>query len=306
MAGSATATELTVAVGTGVAAAALVAIAVVLRRSADPRRRRAAGAVLAVAVGHVAAAGTALAGWADLDWPLVAVIGGLAASGAAIGFRVLHAALLTQASLLAAVTGLAAVTLSWLESIVAPGPGFTESGTPITAGRPDPILLAVAAGAWWLAFAVGLGLLGLREARGARADEEASARRAGFTRLWAGLVATAGLASAILRSDYLGGDVYGRVLEPWVGDFAMVILAVVLVERAFRRGASTFVYAAALALVIALTDFNFTYLSDTTEAGLLVEGIILLGAGLATDRLRRRLGPGGAGAGGAVTSPLSA
>lgn len=289
-AGEATATERTIAVGAGIAAAALTAIAVVLLRSTDPRRRRAVGVVLATAAGHVAAAGTALGGWADINWPLVAVIGALAATAAAVAYRYLHASLLTQATLLAALTGLAATSLSWLESIVAPDLGFTPSGNPITGDRPEPVILAVAAAAWWLAVAVGLGLLGLREARAARDGDEAAGRRAGLTRLWAGLLATAGLASAILRSDYLGSDTYGRVLEPWIGDLALVALAAVLVERAFRRGASTFVYAAALALMIGLSDFNFSYLSDSTEAGLLVEGLILLAAGFGADRLRRRLG----------------
>jgi len=303
-AGSATATELTIAIGTGLAAAVLTAIAVVLSRSADLRRRRAAGAVFAVAAGHVAAAGTALGGWANVEWPLVAVIGAVAASAAAVAYRYLHAALLTQATLLAALTGLAAVTLSWLESIVAPDLGFTPTSNPITTGRPEPVLLAVAAAAWWLVVATGLGLLGLREARIAqtgRTGADAAGRRAGLTRLWAGLLATAGLASAILRSDYLGDGGYGRVLEPWVGDLALVALAAILVERAFRRGASTFVYAAALALMIGLSDFNFSYLSDSTEAGLLVEGLILLAAGFAADRLRRRLGAVHAGAGSSAT-----
>ena len=42
--------------------------------------------------------------------------------------------------------------------------------------------------------------------------------------------------------------------------------------------------------MIALSDFNFAYLSSTTEVGLLIEGLILIAAGLAADRLRRRLG----------------
>ena len=62
------------------------------------------------------------------------------------------------------------------------------------------------------------------------------------------------------------------------------------VERAFRRDANTFVYTAALGLMVALSDFNFTYLSSSTELGLLIEGTILLGAGFAADRLRRRIG----------------
>jgi hypothetical protein len=110
------------------------------------------------------------------------------------------------------------------------------------------------------------------------------------TRLWAGLVAVIGLASAVTRSSYDSAAGYARAIEPWVGDLAIILLAAILVERAFRRDASTYVYAAALGLMIALTDFNFTYLSSSTDVGLLIEGIILLVAGIGADRLRRRIG----------------
>ena len=75
-------------------------------------------------------------------------------------------------------------------------------------------------------------------------------------------------------------------MEPWIGDLALLVLAAILVERAFRRDATSFIYAAALGLMIALTDFNLTYLSDTTEVALLFEGLILLAVGFAADRLR--------------------
>ena len=83
-------------------------------------------------------------------------------------------------------------------------------------------------------------------------------------------------------------------MEPWVGDLALLVLSAILVERAFRRDATSFIYAAALGLMIALSDFNLTYLSDTTEAALLFEGLILLAVGFAADRLRRRIGRDGA------------
>ena len=67
-------------------------------------------------------------------------------------------------------------------------------------------------------------------------------------------------------------------------------LSLILLERAFRRDATAYVYAAALGLIVALTDFNLTYLSDSTEIGLAIEGAILLGVGLVADRLRRRIG----------------
>jgi hypothetical protein len=46
-------------------------------------------------------------------------------------------------------------------------------------------------------------------------------------------------------------------------------------------------------MITALTDFNFSYLSDQTEVGLLIEGLILLAVGFAADRIRRRLGRSG-------------
>ena len=67
-------------------------------------------------------------------------------------------------------------------------------------------------------------------------------------------------------------------------------MSAVLVERAFRRDATAYIYPAALGLIIALSDANVSYLSGGTEVALLVEGLILLGVGLAADRLRRRIG----------------
>ena len=62
--------------------------------------------------------------------------------------------------------------------------------------------------------------------------------------------------------------------------------------------------------MVALTDINVSYLSDSTAAALLVEGLILLGVGLAADRLRRRVGEVGPGssdedaAAGGVPAPV--
>ena len=71
---------------------------------------------------------------------------------------------------------------------------------------------------------------------------------------------------------------------------AVLVLSAVLVERAFRRDATSFIYAAALGLILALTDLNLSYLSSNTEVALLIEGLILLAVGVAADRLRRRIG----------------
>ena len=290
-AGFGAASDLPLALGWAAAAIALGVLGVVLR-SGDDRRRRAAGVMFALSVAHAGSAGAAMASLAGMEWPGAGAIGALVASAVAIGLRLLHPALLTQVALLISLTTLAGLLLSWLESVVVPQGQFDDIGNPIPVDGPDPLLLVVVSAAWWLALALIVGLIGLREANTA-GDDPAAGRRAALTRLWAGLVAVIGLATAVTRSGYSFDPVagnYGRVVEPWIGDMAILILAAVLVERAFRRDASTFVYAAALGLMIALSDFNFSYLSSSTELGLLIEGVILLGAGVGADRLRRRIG----------------
>jgi len=286
--------SLPIAVGAMVAATALAGLGVGLMRG-DARRRRAAGVMFALAVLHAGAAGTALAGGANVEWPLIGVVGAGIAMLVAIAVRLVHGALLTQFALLSSITCFALLLLTWLETAVFPGPTFDSVGQSIDPNRPNPLLLVVISGAWWLGLAVVIGFMGLREADGADEDP-AAGRRASLTRFWAGLVAVIGLATSVTRSDYTADfSAYVRVVEPWIGELAILALAAILVERAFRRDASTFVYAAALALIVALTDFNFTYLSTegdsgTNEIGLLIEGVILLGAGVAADRLRRRIG----------------
>lgn len=292
--------DLVSGVGAAIAAQVVTAVAFALRRG-DARRRRAAGAFLAVATGAFMLSGYSFASAARLEPVEINLVAASVATVAAIAFRVIHPALLTQATMLAAATALAAFVLDWLRSIVDVGVRFDESGNLVPTDRPDQLPLVIFAAAWWLAFAVILGGLALREAAGTQPDVAAARRRAGLTRLWAGLVAVIGLTTAVMRSDYRTANDYGRVLEPWIGDLALVVLAAVLVERAFRRDANAFILAAAIALIAALTDFNFTYLSSSTEVGLLIEGLILLGAGFAADRLRRRVGGSGVDPGRPIT-----
>jgi hypothetical protein len=49
-------------------------------------------------------------------------------------------------------------------------------------------------------------------------------------------------------------------------------------------------YAAALGLIVALTDLNVSYLSADTEIALVIEGVILLAVGYAANALRGRVG----------------
>ena len=171
----------------------------------------------------------------------------------------------------------------------------------MTQSGPDPIILVIASAAWWLAIAVGMGLLGLAEARNVgNPSDPTAASRAAITRFWAGLLAVIGLSTSISRSAPTASGEYVRVLEPLVGDIALLVLSAVLVERAFRREATSFIYAAALGLIVALTDINVSYMADSTSAALLVEGLILLAVGFGADRLRRRVGQTGPGSSGAV------
>jgi hypothetical protein len=275
--------------GTGFAAIVLAAIAVVLMRG-DARRRRAAGIAFLVATTLVATAAEFLAILLGLEGAVVAIVVAVLAVAAAALFRYLHSAVTTQVGLLATLTGLTAAVLSWLESLMVPGYGGFSGGSPI------PIGVVLVAAVMWLATGLGFGVLGLFEADREPIDPGAS-RRAAVTRLWAGLVAVIGLVSSMTRSGYVNGeDRYGRLIEPWIGDIAILVLVAVLVERAFRRDSTAFVIAGAIGLIAALTDFNFTYLSKSTDLGLLIEGAILLAVGFAGDRVRRRLDRSGGSA----------
>ena len=287
----------TLVIGTALQTVVLLAIGQRLR-TGDRRRGRAAGVMFLTASVHAGVAGGLAAGAIGLEWPASAVIGAIAAFVVALATRIVHPGLLTQVAVLGAVTAIAGTVLAWLQVAFFPPPDFSGE-FPVRTG-PDPIVLVVASAAWWLATAVIIGLIGLREA--GRADEDAGAgRRAGVSRLWAGMVAVVGLATAVTQGDMLASGDYGRVVEPWIADVALLVLAAVLIQRAFRRDDSAFVYPAALAMIIALTDFNISYLGGATEIGLLVEGLILLAVGFGAQRIRRMIG--GSGDAPAVTSP---
>jgi hypothetical protein len=195
---------------------------------------------------------------------------------------------LTQAAVLGSVVVLAQAVLAFLDEQVF----HLASGEP-GSGVGSPLTLIVLSAAFWLVIATGIALLGLREARaGDRSGDRAAYRRAALTRFWAGITAVVGLSTAVTRTGTLPNGEWGRFLEPIFAELALVVLAAVLVERAFRRNATSFMYAAALALIVALTDFNISYLAGSTEIALLVEGLILLGVGLAANQLRGRIGSG--------------
>jgi hypothetical protein len=273
--------------GTGGAAIAMAALGRFLMNG-DDRRRRAAGAAFLVAIVLVAGAAEFLVQLMSLHGPVTGIVVGLLAVAAAVVLRLGLPAVTTQLGLIGTLTGLAVAVMGWLQAVFVgefDGGGFTTEPTFAAA---EPVTFVLLSAGLWLVVALGLGLLGLFEARTGRTDA-AAARRAALTRFYAGLVGVIGLATAVTRNGSLGNGEYGRTLEPWIGDLALLVFAAVLVERAFRRNANAFIVAAGLALIVALTDFNFSYLSQSTDLGLLIEGAILLAVGFAGDRLRRRL-----------------
>jgi hypothetical protein len=287
--------------GTGV----LVALGLWLA-GGDARRRRAGGVLLLVAVN--AAAVTAgflfqLLGWSSGS-VMTAVIA-LVALVVAIFARRMVPAVTTQVGLLGGVTVFGATLMAVIRDLLdgtingVPTTGAIESFQPRIGDVGRDVLLPALG---WGAIAVIVGLIGLAEGRSGRA---AAQHRAGITRLWAGLVAVGGVAAAVTTTGFRGADDYGRVLEPWIADLVILAVAAVIVERAFRRDAAAFVIPAAIGLVTALTDFNFSYLADSTDVGLVSEGVILLGVGYAADRLRRRLGRDDGGASSDRAAPMT-
>lgn len=274
------------ALGHGLGAIVFTLLGAGLLRGSD-RARRAAGAAFIVAAG---ATGGALysAGLAftNLEPPLltlVAAAGGLVVMAI---FRWIHPGLLTHLGLIVGITQLAYATQGLVERALYPTDEFGAA----TGGGPEPIVKVVLTAGLWLLVALIVGLIGRREAAAGTIEAD---RRAALSRVWAGLVAVLGVTAAVITSSQYDPVTFEtrRVLEPAIGDLAILLVAVILLERAFRREASAFVYPAGLGVIIALTDLNASYLAKatSTEIALLVEGVILLVVGFAIERLRRRV-----------------
>jgi hypothetical protein len=273
--------------------AVVLALVGVYRRRGDERRSRAAGVSFATATAYAAVAiGSLIEVLAPaIDTVPMLALAGLFVTILALGFRRLHPAVLTQLTLLLALWGFAATSLAWLDQRIYPRTeAFDFSDPPLDSGM-AVLRVALTAG-WWLAWAVALGVIGLVEARSALSapDERRAAeadRRATASRFIAGLVAVSGTALAVTQTN--GSE---RVLPVWLGDLAILAVAAALVVFAFRRASSAYLYPAAIGLIGALSDLNARYIASSsgTAVALLVEGVILLAAGFAADRLRRRVG----------------
>ena len=250
----------------------------------DERAQRAAGVAFAVATGHVfGGLNQALQGRGDFRIAGVAASAGAAIT--AIVFRLRHAALLTQAALLVSLAVTAATAQDWLAPKVFGSGPFGELGG-------EPTLRGLATGAWWAAWALLFGLLARREGRGVGTTSsgdptrDAAARRVNLTRLAAGTTAIGGTAAAVAVMT----SGVGAGLPTWVGDLLILAVSGFLFVLASRIS-SVYLYPGALGVIVALTSLNSAYVAEQTGFGvaLLVEGGILLLAGLFADRLRRRL-----------------
>jgi hypothetical protein len=280
--------------------AVVLAVLGVLGSRRGERAQRAAGVAFAAATIHagLATVSAVQAQSSAVPFEVVAVVAaGVAVLVAAI-FRRWQGSVLTQLTLLGALLALSFALLGWLSvtlfpvSDVIPAPGFApDNGMGLTRA-----LLTLG---WWIAWAVGLGVLARNEARAEqRADrtEDArakSGRRATVTRFAAGLTAVLGTWTAISQSTFSQTGDFERVIPVLLGDLMILGVSAGLIWLAFRREATAYVYPAAIGVIVALSDLNGRYIADPTGIGvaLLFEGLILLAGGVLADRLRRRLAP---------------
>ena len=269
--------------GMAVPAAVFFVIGLVLHgRSA--RLSRAAGVAFLVSVGFVASGVDAQRRdrgrrrgdeSSRAPWP---------ASPRRLAYRWYHPAVLTEVALLAAITAVVQASLGCSPSgSTRLGAAFGGSFGAFDIRGPSSRSLA------WLACAVLIGLIALLEARtGSRGRRPASGARpilGGYRRR------SPAWRRPSCGPTFDGAGIAHRVIEPWIADVIVLAVSAVLVERAFRRESAAYVVAAALGVVVALTDFNATYVAPTSgiEIALLVEGLLLIGIALGAERIRRRV-----------------
>lgn len=250
-------------------------------RSHGPRGLRAAGVLFVVATANAYGAGfSALSVANEHSLPTQLIVGGVLALLVGGVLRRLHPALLTQLGLIGAVLALADGIAAVIRDRVLPS-GQSDGSIP------EMVMdLGV-----WLGAAILLGILGRLESR-TRTDD--AAHRSNITRFAAGMTTVISTASILTRSGPVGPvDSYqwARVLQPIVAEVAIGIAALFLLGLALRRAAPAYLYPGAIGIVLALSDFNASYVANQVGTGLalLLEGVVILGAGLLAERLRRRL-----------------
>ena len=154
--------------GLTVAALVMFGLGVFLSRG-DQRRRRGAGVAFLATIFLAAGAAEFLVQMDflrnTLQFQAPAVLIALIAAAVAAGVRRLLPAVSTQAGVIVTLAGLAGALLGWLQSIGLPhGCGlFGCVLQPVQTA--EPVGLLVAGAAWWLLTALGVGLLGILEAR---------------------------------------------------------------------------------------------------------------------------------------------
>ena len=272
-----------IALGSAVSVIGAGAIGYRLSQGSD-RFARAAGVVFLVGDAFAAAAvGAAVSIGGSTDGIVIAVLAAAAYLAAAIAFKRLHPTVLTTVGLLIGMTASAAALYILIGDRFFPP--AVDGGPSDRSGGLIKVALTMA---WWCGTAVIMGVLGLAEAARRTADAD---RRAGMLRFWAGSVAVTGTWLAVSL-----GDGEGRYIPIIVGDLIVLGVSAVLLGLAFRREAPAYVIAAAYGIILALTDANRSYVAAEGTAAalpLLLEGAILVGVGVAADRLRRRIGPDG-------------
>lgn len=251
-------------------------------RSGQARLGRAAGVAMALGTAHAAF------GFALLLRPGPSAVTAVEIAAltliVAAAFRRLHPAVLPQLTFVFALLGLSWTLFDWGRDLLF---GARRFDAP-----PDTLLAQVFLTiGWWLAWAVVIGLLARWEWRlgddAPIADdpaEEAAMRRGRVTRFVAGLTAVSGTLAGV----YLSGP-DGRALEPILGDGLVLVVSAALLAIATRFGTLAYLIPAAVGFITALTDLNAQYVVERTGTGmaLIIEGVILIGTGVAAQALRR-------------------
>ena len=226
-----------IGIGSLIAAVVLAGLGAWLGRGSD-RFRRGAGVAFFVAASLVGVGVLALFGSSDGQRDsLAGVVAAAAALLAAFVFRTYLPAVMTHLGVLAAATSLVATALSWIETSLVSPRTYDDLGNATFAGTPgaDPLLLAVGQAAAWVALAIVIGFVGLREAR---MGTPAAGRRASASRAWAGFVVVLGITQAVMERRYDAEFTSHRVIEPWLGAYARRRAVGPTDERAWRTGCS--------------------------------------------------------------------
>jgi hypothetical protein len=262
------------------AVASLVGAGLFGRRDGLPAR--AAGLLALTAVNHAAIAGNALAMAAfggpstEPGVPSGVLVGSVAALAAAAIGRWTVSGLPSTIGLIAAI-GIAGYALGVeVGTLVLGRPAVDFQAQP-----PPDTLRHVLLAAWSLILATGAILVGERELH---TRDNFRAYHSAVARFGGSLIAVIGVATALITG-------FPAPVEPFVAAAAVLAVAAALGGLAQRSGSTAFVYPSALAVLIALTHLNASYVASDGNLGLalLLEGVALIVVGFLAGRARRFL-----------------